>query len=130
MVQIEPIQDSNRDFLGRFCSYVLRFGEMELAHTIIRVLEGSEVEISHKHILTYKKEVTTPEDFELASEEIRLYYLSGSSTVISPALLKSLKEFIQYQMLYVETHQEIEPEMLEYFQGDVTDDGYDLTTEE
>jgi hypothetical protein len=92
IIKLEPIQDTKFPLLSSLSNYAFLFWHRELAHEIIQILEGSDVEITPEILFKYKKNVSSPEDFVFLTTEFQSFFVTGKSNIMSPELLTSFRD--------------------------------------
>ena len=112
-----PDSTKKNDFLLPFTIYAFRFGCDEEAYATVEMIAGKKIDPSDPAILEYRREIRTPWECEMGLVEVWNFFHKGSSRVVSQSLLRSLQHFIEDQINYLDQHDSIEPETLEYLQS-------------
>jgi hypothetical protein len=128
IIKLEPIQDTKFPLLSSLSNYAFLFWHRELAHEIIQILEGSDVEITPEILFKYKKNVSSPEDFVFLTTEFQSFFVTGKSNIMSPELLTSFRDFANYQIDYFKKFDVIEPTMLAFLEKNTREIWYDFNS--
>ncbi len=116
-LHIQAQEISNKNFLTRLANYAYSFMMDDTGYRIANILEWWKILKDDIILLKYKQYLSDPREFFLVSEELRNFYISGNTHVLTDDLIGTFWVSIDTCITLMDSTDDMSDDMRSYLQS-------------